>query len=178
MPHEGVRIKTITRLYRFHDPDGAIARLGARGTSIDELIERARSRFIGKRTIIGNRFLTEGIEFIWRAATNATGGPYFDNANAHIGVGDGTVPEDPSQTGLTGVNKYYKRVDEGYPAINGNEVAFRATFGPDEANFEWNEWTVANGPGDEYVNLNRRRESLGTKVQGATWILTVVLKIY
>jgi hypothetical protein len=41
----------------------------------------------------------------------------------------------------------------------------------------WNEWTVANGCGDTYVNLNRKYAVMGTKQSGATWILQVTLTI-
>ncbi|MHC1628477.1 MAG: hypothetical protein ACXQTI_06595, partial [Candidatus Nezhaarchaeales archaeon] len=85
---------------------------------------------------------------------------------------------DYSQTGLTGTNKYYKGMDTGYPVFgSARKATFRSTFGGTEANFTWNEWTVANGPDDTSINLNRKVESLGTKSEGSTWILTVELSI-
>ena len=57
------------------------------------------------------------------------------------------------------------------------QAVFRATFGGTEANFNWEEWSVSNGPGDDYVNLNRKVESLGTKAEGTTWIFTVELSL-
>jgi len=89
----------------------------------------------------------------------------------------GRQRRDPSQTGLQGTNKYYKIVDSGYPQISGTQIIFRATFGPNEANFSWNEWTVANGSSDAAVNLNRKVENLGTKSSGSTWVLQVTLSI-
>ena len=174
---ENVKIKTVTEVFKFKDPDARVYELGRRGTPIKKILELFGVRFLEHKKVLGNIFLTEGIEYIWKAVTGVTGLVPFDSANAHIGVGDGTDPESPDQTGLTGTNKYYKLVDSGYPQVSGNKVIFRATFGPDEANFAWNEWTVANGPDDTYVNLNRKQESLGTKAAGSTWILTVELSI-
>jgi len=168
-----LRLRTVTRVFVFDDPDGSVARQLQSGASLERFIDKLREA----RTVEGNVFLSEGVEFIWLAVTGAAGLTYFNSENAHVGVGDGTVAEDPAQTGLQGVNKCYKRVDAGYPLVEGSAVKFRATFGPDEANFAWNEWTVANGPGDEYVNLNRRAQYLGTKAAGSTWTIEVQLQI-
>lgn len=174
---ERAKLHTVSYIYVFKDPDGTIARLARKGTPTEVLLQQFKDKLISSRKVEGNVFLAEGINFIWKCVVNGNCSPPFDNANAHIGVGDGTDPEDPSQTGLTGTNKYYKGMDEGYPIISGTKVIFRATFGPDEANFSWNEWTVANGPGDDYINLNRKQENLGTKVSGTTWVLQVELSI-
>jgi len=177
MGRDGVRIHTRTLLVKFIDPRNEIYRLGRVGKTIDELIEEYSHQLVEKRVVKGNLFLEEGINLIWTAICGGSFTP-FDEANAHIGVGDGTAAEDYSQTGLQGANKYYKKVDTGYPIYgSGRKAVFRATFGADEANFTWNEWTVANGPDDDAVNLNRKVENLGTKTQGSTWILTVELYI-
>jgi len=165
-----------TRVYKFRDPDGLVARLARGGVSADMLAELLRDRLEEVREVKGNVFLNEGIEFIWKAVTGQAGLTYF-GPNSCIGVGDGTVAADPSQTGLTGANKLYKQVDSGYPRLSGTSVIFQATFGGAEANWPWSEWTVANGCGDGYVNLNRKQENLGAKSSGATWILQVTLTI-
>ena len=170
---DSCRLKTVTRVFVFEDPDGSVAERLRKGASADLFADKLRE----VRVAEGNVFLNEGVEFIWRAVTGAPGLTYFDSANAHVGVGDGTAPESPDQTGLQGVNKCYKRVDSGYPVISGNIVRFRATFGPDEANFDWREWTVANGSSDDAVNLNRKVQDMGKKVQGTTWTIEVQLKI-
>jgi len=177
MKGDKVSINTVTKVYKFLDPGGEIAKLGRSGVAIEDLLERYRENLREVKIVRGNVFLLEGIEYIWKAVTGATGLTPFNEDNSHIGVGDGTDEEKASQTGLTGANKFYKKVDSGYPKVDGNKIIFRATFGPDEANFTWNEWTVANGPDDSAVNLNRKRENLGTKSAGATWVLTVELSI-
>jgi len=159
-------LQTVTRVFVFDDPDGSIAKQLQRGASLERFIDKLREA----RT-------DEGIEFIWQAVTGATGLTPFNGENAHVGVGDGTAIEDPAQTGLQGANKCYKLVDSGYPVVSANVVKFRATFGPDEANFDWNEWTVANGSSDAAVNLNRKVQDLGRKAAGTTWSIEVQLKI-
>ena len=170
---DSCKLQTITRIFVFDDPDGSIAKQLQRGASIERFIDKLREA----RTVEGNVFLNEGITFIWQAVTGATGLTPFNGANAHVGVGDGTAIADPSQTGLQGSNKYYKLVDSGYPIVSGNTVRFRATFGPDEANFEWREWTVANGGSDAAVNLNRKVQDMGRKAPGSTWTIEVQLQI-
>jgi hypothetical protein len=167
---------SVTRVYMFRDPDGLIASLGRGGVPAEKIAEMYPDRLIGVKEVKCNVFLNEGIQFIWRAVTGQSGLTYF-GSNSCIGVGDGTTPADPSQTGLTGSNKLYKQVDSGYPQLSANSVIFQSTFGPNDANWSWNEWTVANGCGDEYINLNRKQETLGTKASGATWILQVQLTI-
>lgn len=170
----------MTRVFMFRDPDGRIARLLERGMPVEDAARLFGDALAGSVADTGNVFLNEGIRFIWQAVTGVTGLTYF-GSNSCIGVGDGYTPEDPSQTGLMGTNKAYKRVDSGYPQLVGNSVKFRATFGPNEAAFTWYEWTVANCCSDECVNLNRKAyppdRPLGTKSADATWAIEVMLAI-
>jgi hypothetical protein len=98
----------------------------------------------------------------------------FNNANAYLGVGDGTTAFSASQTDLQGTNKVRKPMNSGYPSRSGNTVTFQATFGASEANFVWNEWGVFNAATGG-VMLNRKVESLGTKASGTVWQFTVQL---
>jgi hypothetical protein len=163
-------------VYKFVDVDGRIAELLERGEKIDDVVKRFKDLLVDIRRVEGNVFLREGVNFIWRALTGETGLTYF-GSNSCIGVGDGTDDPSPTQTGLTGTNKTYKRVDTGYPQITDNRIVFRATFGPDDGNHSWQEWTVANGCSDDFVNINRRKENLGVKSSGSTWVLEVTLSI-
>lgn len=124
-----------------------------------------------------NKFLVEGMNAMWALTCGQSGVTPFDATNARIGVGDSTVAEDENQTGLLGTNIAYKGMDSGYPSLGTKKAIFRSTFGPDEANFAWNEFTVANGPGNAYVNLNRKVSPQGTKLSGQTWELTVELSL-
>ena len=54
-------------------------------------------------------------------------------------------------------------MDSTYPQRTNQTAIWRATFGSADANFAWNEFTVANGNSDSAVNLNRKVENKGTK---------------
>ena len=130
------------------------------------------------KTVEKNVALNEGCNAIWLLVKGDTSVDPYDQAHARIGVGDGTDPEDPTQTGLTGTNQLYKGMDSGYPqAGTDQKVVFQATFDEDEANWAWNEWTVDNGSGDNGgYNLNRRQEYIGSKA-GGVWVLRVTLTL-
>jgi hypothetical protein len=131
-----------------------------------------------------NILLAEGIQAIWQLVAGVSGVTPFNASNAHIGVGDGTASASRDQTGLQGTNKYYKLVDSA-PVIEQDtgvspptyRITFVATFGSDEANFSWNEATVANGSSDTAVNLNRVVGTFGTKTSGSTWVATCRVRL-
>ena len=57
-----------------------------------------------------------------------------------------------------------------------NVIVFKATVGPSNANYAWNEWVLKNGTGGSSRAFNRRQTSLGTKASG-TWALTTAIGI-
>lgn len=130
--------------------------------------------------IHGNLMLTEGLNDLVLLLTGG-GGTVFDQTNSYLGVGDSNAAEDRAQTALQAAsNKLYKQCAASYPAItNGSGgdagkkiVTWRAVFTGLEANFAWNEFTLANGSGgDSAINLNRKVSAQGTKVSGQTWTL-------
>jgi len=121
--------------------------------------------------IEGNVLLNEGITALLNLLCGETETD-FSESNAYIGVGDSSTAESASQTGLQAVtNKLYKAVESGYPSISDQTVTWRAIFGSSEANFDWNEFTVANGNSDSADNLNRKTSTQGTKASGQTWTL-------
>ncbi len=170
------RGSSITNVVKFKDPSGRVAELLESGLPVEDVVRLFKGLLVGTQRVEGNVFLQEGINFIWRAVTGQSGLTYF-GSNSCIGVGDGATPENPSQTGLTGANKTYKRVDSGYPTISGTQVTFRATFGPNEAVHTWAEWSVANSCSDDAININRKVANLGVKSADATWVLEVTLSI-
>lgn len=126
----------------------------------------------------GNLLLNEGIGEMWDLITGV-GGTAYSNANARIGVGISNTAAVATQTALEGGTTAFKAMDGGYPtsAESPNVSAiFRSTFGSGDANFAWEEWTVDNGSSAN-KNLNRKVESLGTKVAGTTWVFTVTLTL-
>lgn len=129
-----------------------------------------------------NVFLTEGIEKIWKLIANIDSSGYFSESNAYIGVGNGTTSEDASQTGLQGGSTEFVGMDSGFPQVgydtNDNDtITFYATFGETEGNFDWEEFTVANGGSNSDILINRKVSSQGTKVNGAIWEFQVDLQI-
>jgi len=127
--------------------------------------------------IDGNLLLNEGIGELLNLLIGGTA-TAFSNANAFIGVGDGTTAAAATQTGLVGTNKTYVKMDAGYPQIVGNVVTFSATFGASVGNHAWREFSVANGNSDTAKNLNRKVESaLRTKVSPDTWVVRLAITI-
>ncbi len=121
--------------------------------------------------IEGNILLNEGITALQNLLIGAAE-TAFNNANSHLGVGDSSAAESASQTGLqAATNKLYKAMETGYPQISGQTTTWRAVFGGTEANFNWNEFTVASGNSDSADNLNRKISSQGLKASGQTWTL-------
>ncbi|MEO2151348.1 MAG: hypothetical protein ABGW50_01655 [Thermococcus sp.] len=170
--------RTSTTVVKFDDPDGKVYKELRKGSDLKVVKNSYRARLIEEREVEGNVLLIEGAQFMWTCLNSPTScSPPFDGSNTYIGVGDGTTAEDPTQTGLLGTNVYYKLVDTGYPQISQNIFTARATFGPTEANFSWNEWTIANGNSNTAVNLNRKVEALGTKAAGSTWVLQVSIQL-
>lgn len=98
----------------------------------------------------------------------------FNNANAHIGVGDGTALFAATQTDLQGVNKTRKAMDATFPSRSGNVVTLRATFATTEANHAWDEHGTFNAS-TAGTMLNRKVEALGTKTSAQSWQATISL---
>lgn len=128
--------------------------------------------------IDGNLLLNEGINLMWSLIAGGAGTD-FANANAYLGVGDSSTAASAAQTGLqAATNKLYKAMDATYPTYGTDQkITFRSTFGSSDANFSWQEFTVANGNSDSGVNLNRKVSNQGTKTSGQTWELTLEITL-
>jgi hypothetical protein len=135
--------------------------------------------YLESDAVIGeNLLLNEGINAMLTLLAGG-GGTAFNNANAYIGVGDSSTAASASQTALQAAsNKLYKAMDGGYPTYGtSQQIVFRSTFASGDANFAWNEFTVANGSSDAGTNLNRLVSSQGTKTSGQTWQVTLTITI-
>lgn len=129
------------------------------------------------KVINDNITLDEGVNELFTLI--CLGGTLFNAANAHIGVGDSSATENNTHTGLqAAVNKFYKGMVSGFPTYGTNRQAkWKSSFASGEANFAWNEATVANGNSDSAKNLNRKVQSMGTKASGAIWDLEVTITL-
>jgi len=79
----------------------------------------------------------------------------LNEANANIGVGDGTTAPARAQTGLVGGNTLYRGMDTGYPtwdAVN-EQLQYRSLFIDTEAEWVWSEAVL--GAGDAAEGLGR-----------------------
>lgn len=115
---------------------------------------------------------TAGVTFLAQAAIGQ--GTVFNNANARLGVGNGSTAFSVAQTNLQGTSKHRAPMDTGYPMISSKTVYFKSTFSQEEANFAWNEWGVFNDATGG-VMLNRVVENNGTKQSNQTWVLEVAI---
>jgi hypothetical protein len=170
---ESVKMKSRWTISKFRDPDGIIETMLHNGASIEDVVRQFPEAFLGEERFEGNVALNEGLQLLINLIAGTGTGTPWNAANAYIGVGDGTTSESANQTGLQGTNKQYKAMDSGYPQRTNQTCEWRATFGADDANFAWNEFTVANGSSDAAVNLNRKVVSKGTKSSGETWTLSL-----
>ena len=125
----------------------------------------------------GNLLLNEGINEMWTLICGGSATAY-SNANAHLGVGDGTTAAAATQTGLVGTNTAFGAMETGYPSFGSNQKAvFRAVFDGTSANFAWQEFTVVNAADDTGKNMNRLVSNQGTKASGQTWTLDLTVTL-
>lgn len=125
--------------------------------------------------IEGNLLVNAGIALMLDLLIGA-GGTVYSNANARLGVGDSSTAAAASQTDLqAAVNKLRKAMDATYPSRAAQTLTFQSTYTAAEANFAWNEWGIFNAAAAGTM-LNRKVESLGTKVTGS-WVLQVAVTI-
>lgn len=125
-----------------------------------------------------NSLLNEGIGAMWDLICGLGSPTAFSAANARIGVGDSSTAAAATQTALQATtNKLFKAMESGYPSRSNQTVTFRSVFGAAEANFAWNEFSVANGADDTAVNMNRLVSAQGTKASGQTWTVDVAITL-
>jgi hypothetical protein len=124
-----------------------------------------------------NMLLNEGIGELLDLL-GGIGGTAFSNANAYLAVGDSSTAEAASQTDLqAATNKTYKAMAATYPQRSAQTLTFQSVFGSADANYAWNEFSVANGNSGASKNLNRKVSAQGTKASGQTWTLQLAITI-
>lgn len=125
------------------------------------------------QTLIGNGTATGG-----QALT------YYNNGNAHLGVGASSTAFADTQTDLL-TTPTRKAMDATYPlhtdttgTAGSKSIVFRSTFATGDANIAWNEWGLFNGSsGGRMLNRAAGAGLLGTKTSAATWVLTATLSL-
>jgi len=171
--------KVITRiqLFKFEDDNGKIETLGSAGRPIDSILLEHRQSLVEKIEDEGNVLLIDGIVFLWKCVIQGMCFPPFDQQHSHIAVGDSDESPKREHKGLLGRNRHYRHVDYGYPLLMTDTVVFRATFGRNHANFEWNEFSIANGNTPLATHLNRGVKRMGKKEPHMSWLFVVNITI-
>jgi hypothetical protein len=126
-------------------------------------------------TRLDNAVLDEGATELLQLLAGIGTPTAFSNANARVGVGNGTAAVVNTQTGLQGTSVAFAAMEPGYPAITGRTCEWQAVFPEGVADFAWEEWTLDNGA-SAGKNLNRRQVGFGTK-SGQEWELTVTITV-
>lgn len=72
------------------------------------------------------------------------GGTVFSNANAYIGVGNGTTAVSAAHTDLQGGSKTRKAMDATFPSRSSQTLTFKSTFATGDANYSWEEMAAFN----------------------------------
>jgi hypothetical protein len=88
------------------------------------------------------------------------------------------------QATANAANRFYKGMNATFPSRASQTVTFQSDYTGTEANFAWNEWSIAAGAtsasGSGFLvgttNLNRKVQSLGTKAAG-TWTFSGTITI-
>ena len=128
--------------------------------------------------IDGNILLSEGIGELWDLVLELGSPITFSNANAYIGVGDSTTAESAAHTDLQAAsNKTYKAMSATYPQRSGTTATFQSVFASGDANYSWQEFTVANASSGTGKNLNRKVSNQGSKVAGQVWTIQLQITI-
>lgn len=153
-----------------------------------EVVEKEHNLLvIGGASVLWENLIVAG------SSTAGAANGLFNNANAHISVGDSSTAAADTQTELqAATNRVRKPMDATYPqhtdstgTAGAKSIVFRSTFATTDANFAWNEWGVFNGPGTGGPPTTGARmlqrvagaALLGTKTSAATWVLTVTLSL-
>lgn len=100
----------------------------------------------------------------------------FNNANAYLGVGNGTTAFSAVHTDLQGASKARKGMDATYPQVATNVITAVSTFASGDANFAWEEVGFFNASSGGTM-LSRLVQAMGTKASGSTWVLTYSLTL-
>lgn len=115
-------------------------------------------------------------------------GQAFTTARGVIGVGTSTSSTTGGMTALQGGSQLYKGLD-GAPTSVVGLITSAATFTGSEANFAWEEWCLAAATAAPVTNssfatattsgtmLNRKAQSMGTKVSPAVWTLQTQVQV-
>lgn len=129
------------------------------------------------REIPDNILINVGITEMWNLIIGEAAAPY-NNANSQIGVGSDATAEDATQIGLIDVSAAFVGMEASFPVLAGQSVTWRGVYDGATANFDWREFSVANGsPATTGIQMNRKVDTQGTKAPGQTWTLDLAITL-
>lgn len=91
-----------------------------------------------------NNLLANGGAQILEDLLIGAGGTVFSNANAYIGIGNGTTAVNATHTDLQGASKTRKAMDATFPSRASQTLTFKSTFATGDANYSWEEIAAFN----------------------------------
>lgn len=103
------------------------------------------------------------------------GGTPFDNANAHIGVGNSATAPAVSQTDLLGASTLRKAMSVTFPSRAGQVMTYQSLFGTGDANFAWNEIGMFNAAAAQIMLCRSLVSNPFTKTSGLTVTATYTI---
>lgn len=189
-------VLTVRRGWSPDQVEAARLELGlTREPTVDELEMLAENDALGRFTpdiaeSKDNLLTTAGLTRIMSLIAGA-GGQAADATHTLLGVGNSTTAANVADTALGAsagaTNQYWMPMDATYPTVAGAVFTAKATWASANGNFTagWQEWGIqittsaaaegaAAGAG---ILLNHKIASLGTKVSGAVWSLTVTITL-
>jgi len=172
--NEKIGWSTTWRIDKFRDRENEIAHALQSGMELSHAETNFNDALISTETFHSNLALNEGLGELIDLICGLGSPTKWDSSHAYLGVGDSNIASEATQTSLqASTNKTYKPMETNYPQRINQTVEWRATFGSQDANYAWEEYTVANSSDDTGKNLNRKVASKGTKVSGETWTLSL-----
>ncbi|MFE7797071.1 hypothetical protein [Nocardia sp. NPDC057440] len=136
--------------------------------------------------VIGNALVNVGKQRLSDLITGT--GQAFTTSRGVTGVGNSTTAVGGSDVALLGASQLYKALDGAPTSVTG-VITASTTFTGSDANFAWEEWCWAIATAAPVTNasfatattsgvmVNRKVQSLGTKVSGAVWTLQATATI-
>jgi hypothetical protein len=134
----------------------------------------------------GNSLVNTGLQRVSDLIIGS-GAQAFTTSRGMTGVGDSSTAFAVTQTTLVaGTNTLYKAIDSAPGSATG-VITAQTTYQTGDANYAWNEWCLAIATAAPVssssfstattsgIMLNRKVQSLGTKVSTAVWVLQVTV---
>jgi hypothetical protein len=175
---DGMKIKVVTRVWKFIDPNNEIANKSRNGVPVEKLAEIHKAQFKGVEENVGNVGLDTGITELLQIITGNGSPTKWDAAHAKLGCGDSATAADHTQTGLQAATNYTSVAMDGtYPTVSNQTMTFQSTYGAGVGTWHWQEYVVTNSDPKTGKCIDRVVNDKGTKGASDSWILQLALTV-